>query len=113
MIVLGQSGAGKTTLVDAYVNYLMGIEIYDKFRYKIVDARAIEKERRDVLGQGKSVQTMSQTSSVGIYHVPAEYIVNGLSSGRHCVNIIDTPGFGDTRGVDWDYKIFEMIKSLL
>ena len=39
--------------------------------------------------------------------------MNGLSTGKHCINIIDTPGFGDTRGQVWDHKIFEMIRGLL
>ena len=36
-----------------------------------------------------------------------------MSNDKHCINIIDTPGFGDTRGAVWDYKIFEMIKGCL
>ena len=45
LIVLGPSGAGKTTFVDSFLNYLLGIEVYDKFRYKLVDERHIEKQR--------------------------------------------------------------------
>ena len=45
LIVIGPSGAGKTTFVDSFTNYLLGIEIYDKFRYKIVDEKQIEEER--------------------------------------------------------------------
>ncbi len=31
------TGTGKTTLIDSMINYLMGIEFYDKFRYKLID----------------------------------------------------------------------------
>ena len=42
---MGQTGAGKTTLVDSLLNFLLGIEYYDKFRYKLVDESALQKER--------------------------------------------------------------------
>ena len=56
---------------------------------------------------------MSMTSTVTIYHIPAEHIVNKISKENCCINIIDTPGFGDTRGRAWDWKIFKMINHLL
>ena len=56
---------------------------------------------------------MSMTSTVTIYHIPAEHIVNRISKETCCVNVIDTPGFGDTRGMAWDWKIFNMISNLL
>ena len=120
LLVLGQTGAGKTTLVDSFANHVLGIERYDKFRYKLVDARNLEEERHEMIqkAQGEdadksSIQAISQTSKVSIYHIPSEHIVNGVSQEKHCINIIDTPGFGDTRGIVWDYKIFEMIKGCL
>ena len=45
MLVIGPTGAGKTTLIDAFANHVLGVEIYDKFRYKLVDEREIEEER--------------------------------------------------------------------
>lgn len=56
------------------------------------------------------------TSEVTIYHIPADEIKVKLCEqgvGKTCVNIIDTPGFGDTRGPKWDEKIFEMLSQLL
>jgi ABC-type multidrug transport system ATPase subunit len=35
--VVGPSGAGKTTLIDSFVNSILGIEFYDNFRYKLID----------------------------------------------------------------------------
>jgi GTPase SAR1 family protein len=40
-LVLGQTGAGKTTFVDSYINFLVGVEFYDKFRFKLIDERKI------------------------------------------------------------------------
>ena len=53
------------------------------------------------------------TSKVTIYHVPQKYIVNPINKQACCINIIDTPGFGDTRGVQWDNKISSMVALLL
>ena len=36
---MGPTGAGKTTFVDSYANFVLGVEIYDKFRYKLVDEK--------------------------------------------------------------------------
>ena len=53
------------------------------------------------------------TSSVTIYHIPKEHLKKQISNTPCCINIIDTPGFGDTRGPVWDKKIFTMIGALL
>ena len=78
-IVLGQTGAGKTTFVDSFVNYLLGIEIYDKFRYRLCNEKQIEAQRTEELQEKgikrdseKDVQIMSMTSTVNIYHIPAD-----------------------------------------
>jgi len=38
-VVVGSSGAGKTTLIDSIANYFLGVEFYDNFRYKLIDER--------------------------------------------------------------------------
>ena len=40
---MGETGSGKTTLMDAFVNYLAGINYGDLFRYKLVNENSIEK----------------------------------------------------------------------
>ena len=75
--ILGPSGSGKTTLLNSYVNYLMGIKFIDDFRYKII----IEETKKN--------QTHSQTSTVTKYNIRAK-------DGK-LFQIIDTPGFGDTK----------------
>ena len=49
LLVMGQTGAGKTTLVDSILNYLLGIDYYDKFRYKLVDETELLLEREELL----------------------------------------------------------------
>ena len=53
------------------------------------------------------------TSKVTIYHIPSSAIVNSPYTSDCCVNIVDTPGFGDTRGDKWDEQISNMIAQLL
>ena len=55
------------------------------------------------------------TSTVTIYHIPSSEIraKEFLPSSNCCINLIDTPGFGDTRGVEWDEKIKKLIAGLL
>ena len=53
------------------------------------------------------------TSDVTIYHIPSKYIKEDLFAYPCCINIVDTPGFGDTRGSAWDEKIEKMIAGLL
>ena len=36
LMVVGETGTGKTTLLNCYLNYLLCVEISDKFRYKII-----------------------------------------------------------------------------
>ena len=38
-VVVGATGAGKTTLIDSLINFLLGVEFYDNFRYKLIDER--------------------------------------------------------------------------
>ena len=46
MLVIGPSGAGKSTLVDSFVNYVMGIEFYDKVRYKLINDNEVQELRK-------------------------------------------------------------------
>ena len=92
MIVLGQSGSGKTTLLNALLNFLLGVEQRDPFRFILINENT-----------GKA-QSESQTSKVTLYQIKGY-------NGYPPLNIIDTPGFGDTRGIEFDKKIFEMISE--
>ena len=38
-IVFGGTGVGKSTFLDSFINFLTGISIYHKFRYKLIDER--------------------------------------------------------------------------
>lgn len=93
LIVLGQTGSGKTTLLNSFLNYLLDVEINDPFRFVLIHEN-----------YGKS-QSESLTSAVTLYQIKGT---------RNCppLNIIDTPGFGDTRGLKQDQLIIDMIRDV-
>ena len=91
-MVVGQTGCGKTTLLNSFINYLLGIEIEDDFRYEII---------HESFGTSQSI---SQTSEVTVYNIKG---INGLPP----IQIIDTPGFGDTRGIKQDMIITSKIEK--
>ena len=92
-MVVGETGCGKTTLLNSFINSLLGVEIDDDFRFKIID----EKFERS--------QAYSQTSDVTYYNIRSV-------GGYPPVKIIDTPGYGDTRGIERDREITAQIKQL-
>ena len=85
IMVIGPTGSGKTTLLNSYINYLMKIKYNDNFRYKIINEN---------FGKG---QSHSQTKEVNNYNIRTP-------EGK-LYQIIDTPGFGDTVGIEEDEKI--------
>ena len=94
IMVVGETGSGKTTLLNSFLNFLMEIKYEDTFRYKII------VEEMDKKSPGESV-----TDSVNIYHIRTKL------QDLPYLRIVDTPGFGDTRGITFDKKIIEMIRK--
>ena len=92
LMLVGATGAGKTTLLNGIVNYIFGVQLEDDFRFEL-------DLRKDVS------QAYSQTSKVTAYTF---YPMDG-SRLPYPLTIIDTPGFGDTRGIIFDKKIHQQI----
>lgn len=105
IMVVGETGVGKSTWINALLNYLEGIEIDENIRFLLFDEKQKRKEyekkyRIKYLGE-------SETDTPEIYEIgPTKPFDNSLQ-------IIDTPGFGDTRGSNYDNKIIKDIKNLL
>ncbi|CAL8366394.1 unnamed protein product [Boreogadus saida] len=96
IMVLGATGGGKSTMVNRMINYILGVTWDDTFRFKLVDE-----------GTAKS-QAHSQTSNVTVYklnHREGFQIDCSLT-------IVDTPGFGDTRGIERDGLIMSQLENL-
>lgn len=95
LMVVGATGAGKTTLINGMVNYILGVQWKDDFRYKLV----VEDD--------KVSQANSQTKDITAYTF---YPMKG-SAVPYTFTIIDTPGFGDTEGLERDRLITDQIKE--
>ncbi|XP_045592943.1 uncharacterized protein [Procambarus clarkii] len=83
VLLLGQTGAGKTRVVDAMINHLFGVKFTDNFRFQLKD----QVENNDLL------QVESQTEYITAYIV---YYQAGMALNCNYI-LIDTPGFCDTR----------------
>ncbi|XP_040001062.1 uncharacterized protein LOC120799774, partial [Xiphias gladius] len=96
IMVLGATGAGKSTLINGMINSILGVIWEDSYRFKLVDE-----------GQLKS-QAESQTSEVTVYKINHQ---EGFDI-PFSLTIVDTPGFGDTRGIVRDRMIIEQLRHL-
>ncbi|XP_073691414.1 uncharacterized protein [Garra rufa] len=96
IMMIGDTGAGKTTLINSMINYILGVQWEDDFRFVLIDD-----------GKQKS-QAESQTSEITAYQI------NWMDGFRvpYSLTIVDTPGFGDTRGISHDQKITKQIHEL-
>lgn len=99
ILLVGATGSGKSTLVDGIINYVTGVNWQDPYRFSLVD---LEKEEKD------KNQAVSQTEWITCY------TINPEEGGRldYRLKIIDTPGFGDTRGLERDDVIVKQLTEL-
>ncbi|KAG7335459.1 hypothetical protein KOW79_000152 [Hemibagrus wyckioides] len=75
--MVGETGVGKTTLINSMVNYMLGVESKDRIWFEVIET--------------KENQSQSQTSTVTVYDLFTEPCPFSLT-------IIDTPGFLKTEG---------------
>lgn len=95
IMMVGETGSGKTTLINGLVNYVLGVDWDDEFRFKMI------------LEDSNANQAESQTKNV------TSYTLHHQSGFRtpYSLTIIDTPGFGDTKGITRDQEIVEQLRK--
>ena len=81
-MIVGKTGTGKTTFLNAMVNYYEGVKMEHDFRYVLT--ANVTKETN--LGK-------SDTSEVSVYNI------YNPKTNKRPLRIIDTPGLGDTGGI--------------
>jgi hypothetical protein len=96
ILLMGATGSGKTTMINAMINYVLGIEWEDPFRFMLVN--------EDLRGAS---QAHSQTTGVTAYDI---HYRKGFRI-PYSLTIVDTPGFGDTEGIDRDKEITSAVKQ--
>ena len=95
ILFAGKTGDGKTTAINAFFNIVKGVKIKDNYRFILIEE--IPKPK----GQAES-----QTDGVHLYYLK-DY-------NNEPLIIIDSQGYGDTRGHDKDLEIntaFEFVFS--
>ncbi|XP_062372999.1 uncharacterized protein LOC134060342 isoform X2 [Sardina pilchardus] len=93
ILLVGETGSGKTTLLNTIINHMIGVKFEDKVWFEITEE------------EGEN-QYICQTSAVTVYEVHVETLQTSLT-------IIDTPGYGDTRGADHDKTIADHLGELI
>uniref|UniRef100_A0A8C2BA03 Fibronectin type-III domain-containing protein n=1 Tax=Cyprinus carpio TaxID=7962 RepID=A0A8C2BA03_CYPCA len=93
ILMVGETGTGKTTLINTMINYMLGVKREDKIWFEITD------------DQSDRTSAHSQTSRVTVYEF---YLQESLID----LTIIDTPGYGDTCGIDLDKHVAMSLLSL-
>ena len=102
MMVVGSTGSGKTTTVNAMINHVLGVQWKDDFRLKMIHESS-SNQGAGTIGN----QAHSQTQFVSCYTLP---YMEGVKVPYN-LTIVDTPGFGDTRGIEHDKVITEQIRK--
>ena len=101
IMVVGSAGCGKTTTVNAMINHVLGVQWKDDVRLKMIDELS-SNQGAGTIGR----QTYSQTQFVSCYTLP---YMEGFKI-PYTLTIVDTPGFGDTRGIEHDKVNTEQIR---
>lgn len=91
ILIVGETEAGKSTIINAMVTYMLGVGSEDRIWCEIIET--------------KENQTYSQTNAVTVYDVFTKHSPFSLT-------FIDTPGFGSTEGIKEDIKIAESLLEL-
>ena len=91
ILFCGKTGDGKTTAINAFFNIIKGVELEDNFRFILI--KEPEKEKK---------QAVSQTDGVHLYYL-RDYNNKPLI-------IIDSQGYGDTRGKQYDEMVDEAFR---
>ncbi len=116
ILILGETGVGKSTWINAFANYVMYQNLPEAEQKDLICVISSSfvmtddnyQEKRIIIGQ----QDSNESSTVGqsATQEPKPY---KLICGDKIIRLIDTPGIGDTRGIEQDKENMSKILAFL
>ncbi len=103
IMMVGMCGAGKTLMINNIVNYVFGVNCEDNFRFKLILEEDEMKDRTDGTCDKADAMTRWVTSYKLNYQTGFRV--------RYSLILIDSPGFSDTRGIQYDEKTVDCMKA--
>jgi GTPase SAR1 family protein len=115
ILILGETGVGKSTFINAFINYLTFDTLDDALKSDDLQwvipcsfqTQVMDRSRPD----GKIIQHKIHVGSrdderdgIGGDSATQQTSVYPINIGSKTIRLIDTPGIGDTRGVQFDKK---------
>ena len=104
IMVIGETGVGKSTKLHCFINYLKGIHIKENNKYYLFDektSREYEKKTHNKILKGCSIKNN--------YRI---YNIESYDEFNNPIRLIDTVGFCDIRGLLYKEKIIKDIQDL-
>ena len=104
LLCIGETGVGKSTMIHSFINYIQQIQFEETVRYLLFNEKYQTEQYEKV--NGKKPIGFSTTNEPSIYNIESSTLC------ENPIRLIDTEGFGSTKGIEYDKKAFNNIKNL-
>ena len=105
IMVIGETGTGKSFWLHNLVNYIHNIQLEENNRYYLFDEKNLEEQYEKQYGE--------KLPNNLIVDKPYVYNIKATNIYQNPIRVIDTPGYGDSRGLTKDKSRIQNIKKLL